>query len=280
MTHLAAISIAPAAGRWLEDRQTARVLHIFQRACNLVNESGEVLSLVTPALGNGPFALVIPETDLETHLSAAAAITIHGDLLTLGPLEIDFARAHLWQPQPNWPASSASSSLIGYTQSIVRLLSAEAPPDSLAALLYQPASTLDPRLAARARAAITDLAEPSTRIAAAAALAGLGPGLTPAGDDFLVGFMHAAWLRQPGVAAARCAPLAAAAAPRTHTLSRAWLDAAARGEAGEVWHTFLHALTGPAEQTVLAAARRILPTGHTSGADALAGFLFGLESWQ
>ncbi len=280
MTRLAARSLAPAAGRWLEDTQTARILHLFRRACNLVNQSGEILSLVTPELGNGPFALVLETTDFEAHLTAESPIRIHTDSLTLGPLEIDFAAAFLWQPIPDWHTAASSNSIIGYAQVVQSLLAVEAPPDSLAALQYQPATTLAAPLAARARAAIPQLAEHATRAQAAHALAGLGPGLTPAGDDFLVGFMHAAWACQPQNALALCEPLAARAAPRTHALSRAWLAAAARGEAGEVWHTFLKALTQADKAAVLAAARSILPTGHTSGADALAGFLHGLAVWR
>ncbi len=280
MTRLAARSIAPAAGRWLEDTTAARILHLFRRACNLVNETGEILSLVTPDLGNGPFAIVLEPIDFEAHLTAGSPIHFHPGHFTLGPLEIHTATAKLWQPIPDWYALASSNSLIGYAQIVQSLLAAEAPPDSLAALQYQPATTLAAPLATRARATIAQLAQPATRAEAAHALAGLGPGLTPAGDDFLVGFMHAAWACQPQNALSLCEPLAARATPRTHALSRAWLTAAARGEAGEVWHTFLKTLTQADKVAVLAAARHILPTGHTSGADALAGFLHGLAVWR
>ena len=57
-------------------------------------------------------------------------------------------------------------------------------------------------------------------------LAGLGDGLTPAGDDWLVGMMLWAWLAH---AAPRrfCQVLSDAAVPRTTTLSAAFLQAAA-----------------------------------------------------
>ncbi len=112
----------------------------------------------------------------------------------------------------------------------------------------------------------------------AEALAGLGPGLTPAGDDFLVGLMAAlhAWpkLLPTGWMPERAAAIIAhAAAGRTTRLSAAWLRHAAVGEFGEAWHTLIHALAEGETAAIRSAAERILHTGATSGADALAGFL-------
>jgi hypothetical protein len=112
-------------------------------------------------------------------------------------------------------------------------------------------------------------------------LAGLGGGLTPAGDDFLVGAMHAAWLtRPPREAALLSEVIASAATPLTTRLSAAWLRAAARGEAAAPWHTLFEALAACDERALLAAARRILSIGHTSGADALAGCVASLAASQ
>jgi hypothetical protein len=163
-------------------------------------------------------------------------------------------------------------------------------------------------------------------------LAGLGLGLTPAGDDFLLGTIYGLWLKNDGAAkfqkigaacrgGSRTAPtsgvgqsknsyhklpetqrmieaITETAAARTTTLSAAWLRAAARGEAGEPWHELLTALrdsgetavtelvevepveaavTEPVEVAVSQAIDRILATGHTSGADALAGFVWGIR---
>ncbi len=104
------------------------------------------------------------------------------------------------------------------------------------------------------------------------ALIGLGPGLTPAGDDFVGGSMIA--LRACGEAALaeRVAAWALPqAATNTNRISRAHLACAAQGEG----HEALHALLGSAEgsrrfQASLAWLARI---GHTSGLDAAAGAL-------
>jgi hypothetical protein len=102
----------------------------------------------------------------------------------------------------------------------------------------------------------------------------LGVGLTPAGDDFLLGIIYGLWAdggREPARTRQIAACIAAAAAARTTTLSAAWLTAAARGEAGRPWHNLITALRD--NKNVPQTIDHILATGHTSGADALAGFI-------
>ena len=78
--------------------------------------------------------------------------------------------------------------------------------------------------------------------AGAAAPAGLGPGLTPAGDGFLLGLMAAlrTWpqfLAGRGLSAEEaCQTIYGAAAGRTNLLSMALLQSAREGMFGEAWH--------------------------------------------
>jgi hypothetical protein len=110
--------------------------------------------------------------------------------------------------------------------------------------------------------------------AGARALAGLGGGLTPAGDDFIVGAMLAAWAGLYGQGVEQlCPALAVAAAPRTTTLSAAYLHSAAAGECIAHWHTLFAAQQQGNFYNTQAAVRSLVSIGHTSGADALAGFL-------
>lgn len=108
----------------------------------------------------------------------------------------------------------------------------------------------------------------------AAQLAGLGGGLTPAGDDFMMGAMYAAWIiHPPEVAGVLVQTMANTAAPLTTSLSAAWLRSAGRGEAETLWHRFFNALLSSNAGAVRDEIQKILAVGHTSGADALAGFL-------
>jgi len=112
-------------------------------------------------------------------------------------------------------------------------------------------------------------------------LAGLGGGLTPAGDDFLAGTMLRAWLTQP-TPRALCRALVTVAVPRTTTLSASFLRAAARGECSAPWHALLAAMgdepNSVVEAKITAAVQKILSHGATSGADSLTGFLFPFDA--
>ncbi len=109
------------------------------------------------------------------------------------------------------------------------------------------------------------------------ALIGLGPGLTPAGDDFVGGAMIA--LRAAGESelaervAAWALPLAET---RTGRISRAHLACAARGEGHEALHALLAAPEGSARFE--ASLARLARIGHTSGLDAAAGALLALAA--
>ena len=105
-------------------------------------------------------------------------------------------------------------------------------------------------------------------------LIGLGPGLTPAGDDFVGGAMIA--LRVCGTTAGDAAladRVAAWALPlakeRSSRISRAHLECAAEGEGHEALHDLL--CTGDATHL-----ERLAGIGHTSGLDAAAGALLSL----
>jgi Protein of unknown function (DUF2877) len=121
---------------------------------------------------------------------------------------------------------------------------------------------------------------------AARGLAGLGPGLTPSGDDTLGGFMGVMVLAGSQSGMDREANkqlvevIASSARPRTTLLSATLLAHAARGEVAEHVGELLMALTLPEEETatVLQAAERVLAYGACSGGDTLLGLLLGLQT--
>ncbi len=103
-------------------------------------------------------------------------------------------------------------------------------------------------------------------------LAGLGPGLTPSGDDVLAGILLVASLTQRFSPSQLCA---AADTDRTHDISKSFLRWAANGHSIEPVHDLLLALaaghpTHDAEQAVAA-------VGATSGHDLLLGLRLALS---
>ena len=108
-------------------------------------------------------------------------------------------------------------------------------------------------------------------------LLGAGRGLTPSGDDCIVGLLvalHALGARD--VAATVACVVARHAPHRTSRLSAAHLDAACAGEAIEPLHGAIAAIAaGTSPEPALDALERF---GHGSGFDALAGVLLAADA--
>ena len=114
-------------------------------------------------------------------------------------------------------------------------------------------------------------------------LIGLGPGLTPSGDDFLAGFILAGaiWRERLGEPVKLTKDIAAMvrkwAQGRTTAVSRAMLEDATEGEASEPVQRFLMALfkKGKSRETRFW-AMEISRTGASSGEDLLNGLACGI----
>ena len=279
---LPALSIAPRARTVLSNATRVRVLHGFDHACNLIDANGEVIALVTPSVGNGPFHLVVPPIGFRASITADSPVTVDRDALIIGDVQVDFAAAADWNPRPEWETLRRNRRR--FCDAIPRLLDvlrANSPAGGLAGLVIdlRPADDLIAVMLRTARVAAGKFIEGLLRGDAdlcrvgAAGMAGLGGGLTPAGDDWLLGGLLAAWIVLGAAAESLIQAAAYYAAEQTTPLSAAWLRAAARGECGAVWHSFFAAVLGRDETIVRATAEQIARQGHTSGSDALAGWV-------
>lgn len=243
-------TITPRVQQWLRSTRSARVLHLFDEVCTLANERDEVVSLVSPAIGRGPFAAVL-EGDFTSGLDIDQPISIHSSrqALRVGPLVVDTIGSAVWQPKPHWSRLRRAD--------IARWPSAAGLPADIAASLELTIEGI-----------VTD--EPVTCAAGVARLVGRGGGLTPTGDDALVGILYGLWVWYPRKRRRRLeewmAMIVEAAVPRTTILSANFLRAAADGEAVWQWHDLVNGSPD--------SVGRILSIGHTSGADVWAGFTY------
>lgn len=130
-------------------------------------------------------------------------------------------------------------------------------------------------------AALNDAAAAS----AAACIAGCGIGLTPSSDDLLVGYLCAfialSWemgrSRETVLAVTRAA--GAAAAGKTNSISGAFLLQSSNGFASEdVLKLFNIFFSGASLSQLIAAARRVLAFGSTSGTDILTGIVLSIQT--
>jgi hypothetical protein len=107
-------------------------------------------------------------------------------------------------------------------------------------------------------------------------LIGLGPGVTPSGDDLLVGLeaaLHALADPRAGFLAAALTDID----ERTTVVAATLLRRAAQGEFAERIHRLLAALLGPDDRAIPGAIERAVAWGATSGTDCLVGVLAGLD---
>jgi hypothetical protein len=121
---------------------------------------------------------------------------------------------------------------------------------------------------------------------AASKLIGLGPGLTPAGDDVLVGFMAGLW------AVSENNPLQHQftrsfgevlidLSAQTNLISRSYLMQAGRGKFSSTLLALAQSICrGNDGETVRRAAELVFRAGHSSGLDSVEGLLAGLAAWN
>ena len=296
MTHdVQAVSMSWRVARQLrEPGWSGEVLAAHERSCYLVGESSEIVAIIQQPLGNNPLALVVPHVAaLFQELSPGVSVLGTGDALGLGEgLTIGLDRATLWDPKA-YPGLAADG--VGLSRCVAETYRAAvefAPETSLARLLPHlqdedlPKSLTKVAHFPRSHALIAGLVDALTQRnrrslkVVTASLAGLGPGLTPAGDDFLGGVLVALALaheHQPDALLAEIAGLVVeTAAPRTHEISAAYLRAAYAGEVGERWHPLIRSIAAGDAAEIAPSARAVMEYGETSGADMLAGFLAGL----
>ena len=271
MNQMTVFQLTPRVSHWLQQPTAVARLQLFDRVMNLVDSEGEIISIVQPSIGAGPFSMVVDwQRPFPESVVPQTIVDKTDTALSIGPLKIEWQAAELWQPTPPWDQLWQQPAQ--WRNRLPELQTAVAQhKDQLAA--GSPThfvSQFEMATAAMHTAvAQKDVAGMQTAVAQ---LAGLGPGLTPAGDDFLVGFLFGLWATCPKEEVVKLAEIVVeTAVPRTTQLSAAWLQAAGRGEAWQPWHDLVNALS--ANHNWHSPAQRILNQGATSGVAALLGFI-------
>jgi hypothetical protein len=244
------------------------VLGTFRRVIDLLVDD-TVIALALPAVGNGPFHVVVAA--LPTFEAREMTLKWVGDVLHLGRWRLDFGPSPtLWEPRPDWDALHLREDRLAEVRVLARdaARACEAPSPFIALLLDEPMPQVAALARAFARQDTNDLQE------AVATIAGLGPGLTPSGDDFLAGVMVASRIMEKASRLNVPNVIFEAAKPRTNRISRAFLRAAHDGQIDERWHRLLAALAGAETVSLERSTRAILAFGASSGLDMLAGFLW------
>lgn len=259
----------------VQSAREGRVRAVFEHSA-YVELGGQWLCIGGERLGCGPLNALAAST--QAIRRALATLVQDRPVRGAWPrfrtdhARLDFTQAARWHPAlPALPIDRAR--LARGVARMQRAAGARIPRDGLAFVVANmdgAGSLTDPGTAAanalQAWLARADSSPPD----ALRQLIGLGPGLTPSGDDFLGGALvalHAFGERD--VARALGAWLLPLCERATHPVSVAHLEAAAHGEGGEALHACLLALADDRDPDD--ALDAIAAVGHTSGWDALAG---------
>lgn len=250
-------------GRFARDALASgpgEVCAVFRRSLYLRFPGGRYACLGDASLGRGPLNARVSDRRALGHLNA-------GEWLA-----VPVAESRLWRPRP-LRARGNRTALAANLDSLCRAVMRRAARAGLGGAIVGAASPLLDHARPASQAIDAWLAQPRAPIPPRArALIGLGPGLTPSGDDFLAGLMIG--LRATGnrsAAAALWDWLEPQAAKLTSAISRAHLAAAAHGEAHEALHACVEALFGANAPRWGVHLARLDAVGHCSGRDGLAG---------
>jgi len=288
-----ALSIDVALARLLgESAGDGRVHSVFRRVINVVAPDGRLVSLCARDSDDAPWSVRVDVADWSGWgIVVDATVRLGPDGILLegdAPCTIALPAAR------EWDAGSVSITADrGILEARARELSgiirtAGVAGGALAAEGRDPFAAI---VAGRIAAGLVDIVTGELdgdvdRVdRAVGALLGLGPGLTPAGDDVLTGLVLVA--SRPGSRTTIVRPAIAAMLDRhgrrTTDLSVATLRAALGGRARQRLVDLVDAAVGEPRELdgpgggLRARADRVIGIGHTSGTDILSGVLAGLE---
>ncbi len=278
-SHLRAESASATILEFLRTPRSGRVIATFARSCYLAFD-GRIVAVVSAELHNGPLNLIVIPTPPFGHLAIGAQVSSDAHRVQVADAwEIAFDGAIAWDPALSRIDRAANDTLLDQLRALTDLIAAEAPAGGLARVSVGRAGRILTPLEQSASPGLADLssglrqADRSQVARGARTLAGRGPGLTPSGDDILVGCLLALTALPDVDGASAREAITVSARHRTTQISTAYLDAAARGEASEAWHRLVAAMSTSDAVRVVGAAREVLVVGETSGSDMLGGFV-------
>jgi Protein of unknown function (DUF2877) len=252
---LQALSIGRMVDVWTP--RSGVVHSAFERAVNLLL-NGELWTVLGAARMDSPFGIRLAAGDVRFDVQAAERVNVRAGFVGIGRLILDCRTASRWAPT-RWAGPAIG--LAARLATVERAARRRAWDQS-----------------ARIAGDVTDALRGSDAELACAVhrTVGLGPGLTPAGDDVLVGILALLTSGAGGAAGDRATSRLVKAIdcvlPRTSDVSRYLLHQAALGLPSRALHDLGRALVEGAPRDVLADALEVaLDNGCTSGADACMG---------
>ena len=255
------------------------VQSVYARACNVASD-GSLLTIVAPGIADAPTALVLASdrvVDLRACFRVRDRVVRRGSHITSPGADVDLAYAASWQPDAR-PVMAGRAKIAANLRVAAGRLAARI--DDHASVVHREGRAMCARVEQACRERDADAA-----LLEAVGLIGWGEGLTPAGDDFLVGMLAGldALVADSAVNAAfltRFGTGLKAHAQRTTEIAAHYLRLAVEGHFGADLHRLRNVLLSSSDVARVAKlADDALAVGATSGCDLVAGVLAGMSAW-
>ena len=282
------------------------VIHsIFHHACNVSLESKALLTLVSSEQGNLSQGIRLgtpPKFTFLDQLRVGQPVACRGGILRISgsELSVDLRTARLWHidlkgmrvdlrqcdTAQAWAVAWLEMENHRRGNGISAMIAALPEPrqnpvtsPEIMALVERAVHTVS------ALIEVTRTLQVDGAITAIRPLIGLGPGLTPSGDDFIVGYLAGLW-STAGSDSSRLRFISTVgawlsqAAVGTNAISYTYIKSAVKGNISEPIVTLAQRF-GQANNmdSVREAAGTALQVGDTSGADGVLGLLLGCIAW-
>lgn len=264
--------------RWRARAGRATVHSVFERVINLRSAGGDLFAIAAAGADDAPDTVVAAGPLAVAGVAPGELVHASAERLAMANgIELAIAGARPWRPV--LPAYPAHQERLRRHLGVVRR--------SLAAV-WAPCTSVSPLgrelagLLAHRRQLLCAAIAAGDRDAACRhgqAMLGLGPGLTPSGDDFLAGFLVVLHLPGgPGETFQDLGELIVNGAERcTNAISVAMLRAAAQGRVRERVIALLRELVAGEPHGVDGALGHVLAIGSSSGGDMAAGIVAAFD---
>jgi hypothetical protein len=279
----------------------------FENATNLEMEDGFIFNLLPEKIPPNPRSLILPESEWEVyrcHLpSVGEEVLLKRKRLEISDrgLNVEFEGAKPWNPLPSLPGrplrmNEIRRNLDALEKTLcadVRHVKEEGPfeerlRDVFEAMSENSRKIFRQRISTASEEIFFHIAnrEFVNALKDVDKLIGLGPGLTPSGDDLLTGVMGAGAFYSmvcPAISLevrSLNSQIAVSAFKRTTVFGQIMLSDASRGELVQSLGALLQTLLCNREDDSLSGkARRVMAMGESSGKDLLAGVILGMEGF-
>jgi hypothetical protein len=276
------------AAEFCKSPTRAEVAAVFERSFYL--RSGDLFVCVgEPAIGNGPLTLIADMRVARLGLHPGQPAIVADNRIAIGAMTFTCEGCEPWRPL-SWPQAVGQHALARARETVVQRAATGAPAEGFGRAIAEAERPHDAfaciarRRLARLRSWLAESIAARGAPATAAPvrdLVGLGPGLTPSGDDVLIGALALldALTEDHADARAMRANLAHAvghlSAGLTSPLSHCFLRVAAAGHIGECLHAAVSLCVDGDGDAAIAAIRDIC---HSSGWDMMAGIVTALAA--